>query len=205
MTGLFRKPPWFQSVPAGIYGIPTAELLLHFLAFESCPFLSCLKMKKPLLKKFYQQILIRRARVCSTSCSLPASHHSLKTEAQFWKGIIKENETPPHLSSQSREAEEQATITSHATALVMKNLSYSTLLTEKLHFVRFQEKSLWKSPDLTSPPMSQSDPRPESPDLTFRNLWSTQVIGTNQKPTHNPSKESDQSDVPLPRNSFLFS
>ena len=46
-------------------------------------------------------------------------------------------------------------------------------------------------------------PRPESPDLTFRNLWSTWVIGTNQKPTHNPSKESDQSDVPLPRNSFF--
>ena len=55
----------------------------------------------------------------------------------------------------------------------VKNLSYSILLTEKLHFVRFQEKSLWKSPDLTPPPMSQSDPRPESPDLTFRNLWST--------------------------------
>ena len=85
----------------------------------------------------------------------------------------------------------------------MKNLSYSILLTEKLHFVRFWEKSLWKSPDLTPSPTSQSDPRPESPDLTFRNLRSTQVIGTNQKPTHNPSKESDQSDVPLPRNSFF--
>ena len=46
-------------------------------------------------------------------------------------------------------------------------------------------------------------PRPESPDLTFRNLWSTWVIGTNQKPTHNPSKESDQSDIPLPRNSVF--
>ena len=56
---------------------------------------------------------------------------------------------------------------------IVKNLSYSILLTEKLHFVRFREKSLWKSPDLTPPPTSQSDPRPESPDLTFRNLWST--------------------------------
>ena len=57
--------------------------------------------------------------------------------------------------------------------VVVKNLSYSILFTEKLHFVRFQEKSLWKFPDLTPPPTSQSDPRPESPDLTFRNLWST--------------------------------
>ena len=61
----------------------------------------------------------------------------------------------------------------------MKDLSYSILLKEKLHFVRFQEKSLWKfkslwkSPDLTPPPTSQSDPRPKSPDLTLRNLWST--------------------------------
>ena len=86
----------------------------------------------------------------------------------------------------------------------LKNLSYSILLTEKLHFVRFREKSLWKSPDLTPPPTSQSDPRPESPDLTFRNLWSIWVIGTNQKPTQNPSKESDQSDIPQPRNSFFF-
>ena len=85
----------------------------------------------------------------------------------------------------------------------MKDLSYSILLTEKLHFVRFREKSFWKSPDLTPPPTSLSDPRPESPHLTFRNLWSTQVIGTNQKPTQNPSKESDQSDIPLPRNSFF--
>ena len=29
--------------------------------------------------------------------------------------------------------------------LLLKNLSYSILLTEKLHFVRFWEKSLWKS------------------------------------------------------------
>ena len=29
-------------------------------------------------------------------------------------------------------------------------------------------------------------------------------IGTNHKPTHNPLKESDQSDVPLPRNSFFL-
>ena len=57
--------------------------------------------------------------------------------------------------------------------IVLKNLSYSILLKEKLHFVRFWEKSLWKSLDLTPPPMSQSNPRPEFPDLTFRNLWST--------------------------------
>ena len=29
------------------------------------------------------------------------------------------------------------------------------------------------------------------------------VIGTIQKPTHNPPKESDQSDIPLPRNYFF--
>ena len=57
--------------------------------------------------------------------------------------------------------------------IAVKNLSYSILLTEKFHFVRFWEKSLWKSPDLTPPPTSQSDPRPKSPDLTLRNLWST--------------------------------
>ena len=85
----------------------------------------------------------------------------------------------------------------------MKNLSYSILLAEKLHFVRFREKSLWKACDLTPPPTSQLDPRPESPDLTFRNSRPTYVIGTNQKPTHNPLKESDQSDVPLPRNYFF--
>ena len=42
--------------------------------------------------------------------------------------------------------------------VILKNLSYSILLTEKLHLVRFREKSLWKSPDLTPPPTSQSDP-----------------------------------------------
>lgn len=57
--------------------------------------------------------------------------------------------------------------------LDLKNLSYSILLTQKLHLVRFQEKSLWKSPDLTPLPTSQSDPRPKSPDLTLWNLWST--------------------------------
>ena len=52
----------------------------------------------------------------------------------------------------------------------VKKLSYSTLLTEKLHFVRFREKSLWKSPDLTPSPMSQSEPRPESPDFNVQEL-----------------------------------
>ena len=75
--------------------------------------------------------------------------------------------------------------------------------------MRFREKSLWKSknlwksPDLSTPPTSQSDPRPKSPDLTLRNLWSTKTIGTNQELTQNPSKESDQSDIPLPRNPFF--
>ena len=80
----------------------------------------------------------------------------------------------------------------------MKNLSYSILLTGKLQFLRFQEKSLWKSnslsksPDFTPLPMSQSDSRPKSPDLIMlRNFWSTLTIGTNGEPTHNPSKESD--------------
>ena len=42
------------------------------------------------------------------------------------------------------------------------------------HFVKkdsileFWGKSLWKSPDLTPPPASQSDPRSGSPDFTFR-------------------------------------
>ena len=75
----------------------------------------------------------------------------------------------------------------------MKDLSDSILLTEKLHFVRFQEKSLWKSPDLTPPPSSQSDPRPKSPDLTY----STQVMGTNQNPW--PAREMGTNQNPLPQ------
>ena len=56
---------------------------------------------------------------------------------------------------------------------MLKNLSYSILLTEKLHFVRFREKSLWKSSDLTPPPTSQSDPRPKPPDLKIRDTNGT--------------------------------
>ena len=44
------------------------------------------------------------------------------------------------------------------------------------------------------------------PECPFQSavLWALHyIIGTNQKPTHNPLKESDQSDVPLPRNSFF--
>ena len=42
MIGLFSKPPWFQLIPAGLYRIPTAAPLLHYLAFVSRPFPSCL-------------------------------------------------------------------------------------------------------------------------------------------------------------------
>lgn len=38
MTRLFPKPPWFQLVPVGLYHIPTAEPLLHYLGLCLTPF-----------------------------------------------------------------------------------------------------------------------------------------------------------------------
>ena len=62
-----------------------------------------------------------------------------------------------------------------------------------LHFVRFQEKSLWKSPDLTPPPANQSEPL-ASPG----NSNQAQERRTNQNSTPNPSPEGDQSDPETP-------
>ena len=57
-----------------------------------------------------------------------------------------------------------------------------------LHFVRFGEKSLWKSPDLTPPPVNQSEPL-ASPGNSSQ-AWERR---TNQNSTPNPSPEGDQS------------
>ena len=62
-----------------------------------------------------------------------------------------------------------------------------------LHFVRFQEKSLWKSPDLTPPPVNQSEPS-ASPG----NSNQAGERRTNQNSTPTPSPEGDQSDPETP-------
>ena len=62
-----------------------------------------------------------------------------------------------------------------------------------LHFVRFQEKSLWKCPDLTPPPANQSEPL-ASPGNSSQ-AWERR---TNQNSTPNPSPEGDQSDPETP-------
>ena len=68
-----------------------------------------------------------------------------------------------------------------------------------LHFVRFWEKSLWKSkslwkfPDLTPPPANQSEPL-ASPGHSNQ----AREMGTNQSSTLNPSPEGDQSDPETP-------
>ena len=62
-----------------------------------------------------------------------------------------------------------------------------------LHFVRFGEKSLWKSPDLTPPPVNQSEPL-----ASLGNLSQARERRTNQNSTPNPSPEGDQSDPETP-------
>ena len=62
-----------------------------------------------------------------------------------------------------------------------------------LHFVRFGEKSLWKSPDLTPPPVNQSEPL-----ASLGNSSQAQERRTNQNSTPNPSPEGDQSDPETP-------
>ena len=75
------------------------------------------------------------------------------------------------------------------------------LVTEEsklLHFVRFREKSLWKSPDLTPPPANQSEPL-----ASLGNSNQAWEMGTNQNPAPNPSTEGNQLDVSQPRNSHF--
>ena len=62
-----------------------------------------------------------------------------------------------------------------------------------LHFVRFREKSLWKSPDLTPPPANQSEPL-----ACPGNSSQARERRTNQNSTPNPSPEGDQSDPETP-------
>ena len=62
-----------------------------------------------------------------------------------------------------------------------------------LHFVRFREKSVWKSPDLTPPPTNQSEPL-ASPEIRVN----PGKRRTNQNSTPNPSPEGDQSDPETP-------
>ena len=62
-----------------------------------------------------------------------------------------------------------------------------------LYFVRFREKSLWKSPDLTPPPVTQSEPL-----ASLGNLSQARERRTNQNSTPNPSPEGAQSDPETP-------
>ena len=62
-----------------------------------------------------------------------------------------------------------------------------------LQFVRFQEKSLWKSPDLTPPPANQSEPL-----ASLGNSNQAWERRTNQNSTPNPSPKGDQSDPETP-------
>ena len=62
-----------------------------------------------------------------------------------------------------------------------------------LHFVRFREKSLRKSPDLTPPPANQSEPL-----ASLGNSSQARERRTNQNSTPNPSPEGDQSDPETP-------
>ena len=62
-----------------------------------------------------------------------------------------------------------------------------------LHFVRFLEKRLWKSPDLTPPPANQSEPLASPGNLS--QAWERRI---NQNSTPNPSPEGDQSDPETP-------
>ena len=62
-----------------------------------------------------------------------------------------------------------------------------------LHFVRFREKSLGKSPDLTPPPANQSESL-ASPG----NSSQARERRTNQNSTPNPSPEGDRSDLETP-------
>ena len=74
-----------------------------------------------------------------------------------------------------------------------------------LHFVRFREKSLWKSPDLTPPPENQSEPLASpgkfqsSPGNGNQSApVASRETRTNQNSTRNPSPEGDQSDPETP-------
>ena len=80
--------------------------------------------------------------------------------------------------------------------LRVKLLSLVSVFAEEsklLHFVRFREKSLWKSPDLTPSPANQSEPL-ASPG----NSNQARERRTNQNSTPNPSPEGDQSDPETP-------
>ena len=92
--------------------------------------------------------------------------------------------------------------------LRVKLLSLVSVFAEEsklLHFVRFREKSLWKSPDLTPPPANQSEPLASPGKLQSspgNGNQSAPVASretrTNQNSTRNPSPEGDQSDPETP-------
>ena len=75
--------------------------------------------------------------------------------------------------------------------MVLKNLSHPILL-KKTPFQSSEEKVFGKPPDLTPPPVSQSDPRSGSPDFTFR------TYDLPRKFELSPGNEN-QSDLTLPQ------
>ena len=83
-------------------------------------------------------------------------------------------------------------------SLPLSHQGYSLAATDSeesklLHFVRFREKTLWKSPDLTPPPVNQSEPL-----ASLGNSNQAWERRTNQNSTPNPSPEGDQSDPEIP-------
>ena len=52
-----------------------------------------------------------------------------------------------------------------------------------LHFVRFWEKSLWKSPDLTPPPVNQSEPLASPGEIRVK-PWKGEPIRTQHLTLH---------------------
>ena len=147
----FNSSPWFATLISSLVG--PLSILLLLLTFGPCLLNKLVAFIKSRINTV--QLMVLRSQYAALP-TVPSAGDNIELTPDPWLGL-------------SWILEKGG----------MRNLSYPILLTEKLHFVRFQEKRLWKSkslwkfPDLTPPPTSQSDPRPKSPDLTLRNLWST--------------------------------
>ena len=62
-------------------------------------------------------------------------------------------------------------------------ISFATEESKLLHFVRFRDKSLWKSPDLTPPPVNQSEPLASPGEIGVK-PWKGEPIRTQHLTLH---------------------